>query len=166
MDAVDDVITAVDSFYAVIALLIIGSYALAWRFGGEMLQLLRDNSRRHDETDEKIKKVTETTAAVKEVTEHVAFSIKTNHESKNIGDAMDRLYEILLDVSQSALVANDRMARLEKRQLENNVAVGKHADIISDFDSRLDEHIRETEALVQEGRELIPLVRKAMRSGE
>jgi len=70
MENVADVLNAVDSPWSLLALLILGFFALMWKFGKEIISLLRD-----------------TRAVAKDVQE----SIVTNHGSKNIGDAIDRL---------------------------------------------------------------------------
>lgn len=69
-DGLVRVVEAADSGWAVLAIFLLGLYVLAWRYGGEALTLLRST---HD------------------TAEHVATSIVTNHGSKNLGDAVDRL---------------------------------------------------------------------------
>jgi hypothetical protein len=65
-------VEAADSGWAVLAIVAIGSFVIAWKYGGQVVALLQANLER---------------------TEHVATSIITNHGSKNIGDAIDRLTE-------------------------------------------------------------------------
>jgi hypothetical protein len=77
MENLADILKAVDSPMPLVALLILGFYALLWRYGKEIIGLLRETKQAAVETRD--------TAA------DVQTSIITNHGSKNIGDAIDRL---------------------------------------------------------------------------
>lgn len=72
MDSLAELVDAVDSWWSIMALLMIGLYALAWKFGSELIH----NTRKTNE------------------------SIQTNHGSKNLGDAVDRLTDLLLAHSE------------------------------------------------------------------
>lgn len=79
MDWVEGVVNAADSGWAVLAIALIGAYVLLWKYGGELLKALHEN--------------TEVTKETKAAAEGVAESIVTNHGSRNLGDAIDRLTE-------------------------------------------------------------------------
>lgn len=72
MDSLVEAVQAADGPWPVLAIAIIGLYVLVWRFGGRLITLLQAQ---HVET------------------KNISDSIITNHGSKNIGDAVDRLTE-------------------------------------------------------------------------
>ena len=96
-DDIATVIDAADTFQAIVVLLLLGSFALTWRYGREMLQLAR---------------------ALHEKTEKIDKGLETNHGSENMGQAMDRLYEMVLDLQVTrdidAKRAQERHERLVK----------------------------------------------------
>lgn len=59
-----------DSWSAIALLFLVGLFLLLWKFGRDIIKALQENTRK---------------------TERIQASIKTNHGSKNIGDAIDRL---------------------------------------------------------------------------
>ena len=119
MDSVADIISSVDTPLGLMALVIIGFFALAWKFGNAIISTLKEI--RVEQTATK----TQLTDAKAQV-QSVADSIVTNHGSKNIGDAIDRLTGWFMD---------SEVERSENTQLLQLVA------------QRLDNHIDETEPL-------------------
>lgn len=79
------VIDSVDSPWGVVALVLILSYGLLWKFGSEILKALREN---------------------KGSTEEIKKSIVTNHGSENLGQSVDWLHNRLERMEQSS--AGDR----------------------------------------------------------
>lgn len=79
MDSLADIVEAADTPLGLVALVLLGIFVLLWKYGGEMLRLSRET---HADT-----------AETKKATKDVQKSIVTNHGSKNIGDAIDRLTE-------------------------------------------------------------------------
>jgi len=71
------IVASADSGWAIAAIFLIGSFGLLWKFGNDILGLLKENNRM--------------TQAAQLQTEHISHSIITNHGSKNLGDAIDRL---------------------------------------------------------------------------
>ena len=49
MDFVEGIIGAADSGWAITALLILGVYAIFWKYGGDVLKLVKGNSKNGDE---------------------------------------------------------------------------------------------------------------------
>lgn len=94
MDPLVEAVEAADGPWPVLAIAIIGLYVLVWRFGGKILLLAQEGNR--------------TAAAAHQRVEYVAESIVTNHGSKNLGEAVDRLTE------QVGLL-HARMSTLEER---------------------------------------------------
>ena len=86
MDGAAQVVAAVDSPYSLTTVLVLVVGAFGWRWGGQILEAIRDNTRHTVEAKE-------IAVEAKTVAEDVATSIITNHGSKNIGDAIDRLTE-------------------------------------------------------------------------
>lgn len=116
MDAIADIIGAVDTPLGLLALVIIGFFALAWKFGNALIGLLKE--------------IRTEQATAKEKIEHVSSSIVTNHGSRNIGDAVDRL---------TGWFQDSEVERAENTQLLQLVA------------KRLDDHINDCVALQQKG---------------
>jgi hypothetical protein len=97
-----------------LALVIIGFFALAWKFGKEIITALREIR-----TEQAAVRVE--TAATKEKVEHVSTSIVTNHGSKNIGDAVDRLTGWFMD-SEVERTENTKLLQLVARRLDEHIA--------------------------------------------
>lgn len=114
MDAIADIIDSVDTPMGLLALVIIGFFALAWKFGKEIITALREIR-----TEQAAVRVE--TAATKEKVEHVSTSIVTNHGSKNIGDAVDRLTGWFQD-SEVERVENTKLLQLVARRLDEHIA--------------------------------------------
>jgi hypothetical protein len=74
VDSLARAVEAADSGWAVLAIAIIGVYVLVWKFGGQILGIVKENN---------------------SVAKSLQESIITNHGSKNIGDAIDKLTEAL-----------------------------------------------------------------------
>lgn len=112
MDWVGDVVAAADSGWAITAIFLIGLYVLLWKYGGELIRALRAN--------------TEMTKKAAEVTEGVAESIVTNHGSKNLGDAIDRLTEWVAQhmIDSDRIDAGVARTLLQQRELKK--ALDKH----------------------------------------
>lgn len=88
VNGVAAILEATNSFYAIIALFMLGMFALLWKFGFVLIEALRENTR---VTKESHAIATEANDTAKEISE----SIVTNHGSKNIGDSIDRLTTIV-----------------------------------------------------------------------
>lgn len=73
-------IEAVGNSWSAIALLIlIGCFLLLWKYGRDLIKAVQANTK---------------------TTDHISASIRTNHGSKNIGDAIDRLTTEVWDIKQ------------------------------------------------------------------
>ena len=92
------VIEAADTFQAIVVLLLLGSFALTWKYGRELLTLVRET---------------------REHTSQIGSDIVTNHGSANLGNAVDKLYECLVDLQTTreldAQKADQRQASVEKQ---------------------------------------------------
>ena len=97
MDPLVQAVEAADSGWAVLSIAIIGIYVLLWRFGGQLLSLSRDSNRVAKEAHAKV--------------EDVQQSIITNHGSKNMGDAIDRITEVLQVMSAES---QSQLATIQK----------------------------------------------------
>lgn len=92
MDALAQAVEAADGPWPVLAIALIGLYALFWKFGNQILVAVREG---HAETKQ------------------ISESIVTNHGSKNIGDAVDRLTEQVGVVTNILVGLDDRVSKLE-----------------------------------------------------
>lgn len=91
MDGLAGVVGAADSPYAIIAIALIGLYALGWRWGGKMLDRMDENARMAKVAAETAKASQKVGLEAKEIAAGVAEAIVTNHGSRNLGDAVDRI---------------------------------------------------------------------------
>jgi hypothetical protein len=107
VDAIADIIGAVDTPLGLLALVIIGFFALAWKFGKELISLLKE--------------IRVEQATTKEKVEHVSTSIVTNHGSKNIGDAVDRLTGWFMD-SETERAENTQLLQLVATRLDKHIS--------------------------------------------
>lgn len=74
-------IDAVGSSWSAIALLVlVGMFLLLWKYGRDLIKAVQANTR---------------------TTNHISKSIVTNHGSKNIGDAVDRLTSKVAEIDQA-----------------------------------------------------------------
>lgn len=89
MDPLARAVEAADGPWPVFAIAILGLYVLVWRFGGQLLNVARDNN-------DLAKGAVTTATKAHEQIKQVSDSIVTNHGSKNLGDAIDRLSEWML----------------------------------------------------------------------
>lgn len=119
MENVVDILNAVDSPWSLLTLLILGFFALMWKFGKEILSLLKET---------------------RTVAKDVQQSIITNHGSKNIGDAIDRLTE--WQMQQQTQDAEDRLlVQGVAQQLEHD------RQLMRDLTKTVDKHIAESEPI-------------------
>lgn len=120
MDWLAEVVQAADSGWAITAIFLLGIYVLLWKFGGEVLQLVRDiNTTAHH--------ANKTAVANKKQVEDIATSIVTNHGSKNLGDAVDRITEWMLSHMAETREANEKLTALSDR-LEEHIGDSRKDD--------------------------------------
>jgi hypothetical protein len=113
VDAVAGIIETVDTPLGLLALVIIGFFALAWKFGKEIITALREI--RVEQTATKTQ-LDDTKTQI----DHVSNSIITNHGSKNIGDAIDRLTGWFMD-SETERAENTQLLQLVARRLDDHI---------------------------------------------
>lgn len=106
MDNIAEVLEAADSPLALLALTLIGLYTVIWRWGGKLLDNLRENTKVTRES----KVIAEDAKAV---AEDVAQQIITNHGSKNLGDAVDRITEWLITHMEEARHSDEQLKALQ-----------------------------------------------------
>ena len=107
MDQAASIIEAASSPWGIVALLVLGFFALMWKFGNQLIELLKQN---------------------REVGERLETAIKTNHGSKNLGDAVDRL-------TTWAMAAEDRATEDRK--------------VMTALGSTFAQHLKDSEPLFQ-----------------
>ena len=116
------IIEAADTIQAIIILFMIGVFAFGWKYGRELLQLAR---------------------AMSERTKKISGDIVTNHGSKNLGDAVDRLYEKLVDL-QATREIDSMDAEKRSKRIENQIKVVQDS---------FEDYKREVKPMVEFGRE-------------
>lgn len=124
MDSVDDIVQSIDNLWALASFLLLGIFALLWKYGGELIKRTRE---------------------VQRVTEDVQRSIITNHGSGNLGDAVDRLTE-RLDQSVGMASGNryhlNRLSKLLHDHIEEYRATTDMTHKkITHLSDRLNEHL-------------------------
>lgn len=110
MDGLARAVEAADSGWAVLAIFIIGLYVLVWKYGGQMLQLAKDTNQVANQNHVK--------------TEAITKSIITNHDSRNIGDAIDKLTDALIELRSDVTEIKEHQAQV-KLDLDHLKAKGK-----------------------------------------
>lgn len=85
-DNIIRIMEAADSGWPVVALFVVILGGLGWKYGAELLRITKQNQ-------ELAMSSQNVALANKRETEHISDAIITNHGSKNIGDAIDRLTE-------------------------------------------------------------------------
>ena len=107
MESLVEAVASADNVWAVVAIFLLGIYVLAWKYGGELLKLARENNR-------VAKAAAETAQDVKSEAQEISKNIITNHGSKNIGDAIDRLTEWMLTHMAETRENDERMMELRQ----------------------------------------------------
>jgi hypothetical protein len=113
VESVASIIDSVDTPLGLLALVILGFFALAWKFGKEIITALREI--RVEQTATKTQ-LDDTKTQI----DHVSNSIITNHGSKNIGDAIDRLTGWFMD-SETERAENTQLLQLVARRLDDHI---------------------------------------------
>ena len=126
-DDIATVIEAADTFRAIVTLLLLGFFALAWKYGREILQLAR---------------------GMHEKTSKIDSDLATNHGSENMGKAMDRLYEMVLDLQ----VTRDIYAKHAQERHERLV------NALSSVQKAFYDYKIEMEPMVEFGRERMEIL--------
>jgi hypothetical protein len=121
------VVAAADSPYAIIAIALIGLYALGWRWGGKMLDQMTRNTRLTEEAKTVAVEAKQKVAKVQE-------SIVTNHGSKNLGDAVDRLTTWLLEHIEDSKHGHEQLRTLQQVVVASAIETDQ---VRADFTERL-----------------------------
>lgn len=116
------IIEAADTLRAIIILFMFGVFAFGWKYGREVLQLARTMAER---------------------TEKISGDIVTNHGSKNLGEAVDRLYEKLVDL-QATREIDSMEAEKRSKRIEGQIRIVRES---------FEDYKREMEPMVEFGRE-------------
>jgi hypothetical protein len=106
VEQIAGIISAVDTPLGLLALIIVGLYALAWKFGKDIIVTLRE--------------IRTEQATTKRQVEHVSESIITNHGSKNIGDAIDRLTGWFMEAEQNR-AEDTKLLQLVATRLDDHI---------------------------------------------
>jgi hypothetical protein len=101
VDSLVKAIEAADGVWSVVAIAIIGLYVLIYRFGGQLLTHVKEN--------------TEITQAASRKASEISENISTNHDSTGIGHAVDLLADAISELrSEVRTVRSEAQAtRLE-----------------------------------------------------
>ena len=90
--------------WPVIALAVLGGYIILWKFGNQIITLLQKNQA--------------VTEAAHAEAKNISDSIITNHGSKNLGDAIDRLTENVGTIKTYVEGLDARLTHLEDVEQE------------------------------------------------
>jgi len=121
------VVAAADSPYSIIAIALIGLYALGWRWGGKMLDKMDRNTRLTEEAKS-------VAVEAKDKAKKIQESIVTNHGSKNLGDAVDRLTTWLLEHIEDSKEGREQLSTLQQVAVATALETGQ---VRQDFTDRL-----------------------------
>jgi len=139
-----DAVAATDGPWALAAIAVIGLYVLLWRYSGQILTLLKESRDRAVVAVEKAE-------VVHQEVKDISSSIMTNHGSKNLGDAIDRLSQwMLLHLEESR---DDAEAlRILKREFIAHIAqTDNDRDVLRKTLSEVDERLAHLEAKQKKG---------------
>ena len=144
MQGLENVLKAVDSWMGVTALVLILSYLLLWKYGGELLKLTRQNA-------ENSEAAREDAAEAKATVEKISQDIVTNHGSKNLGDAIDRLTGWMLDHIKEAEKDSEKIEVLEVRTAMDSLRVERALAVVETLAGRVDAYITSNAELMEFG---------------
>ena len=145
MDWISGVIASADSAWSVIAIFLVGIYVLLWKYGGELLKLQRENNAVVKQSHQVAKDAKTTALEVRTEARNISRNITTNHGSKNLGDAIDRITEWMLQHMKESRETDQILNEL-RRDLALHLADGQMAeDRIANRFAEIDDHITRIE---------------------
>ena len=91
------VLEAADTFQAFVLLALFGVFLIVWKYGRELLALVRET---------------------REHASQISSDIVTNHGSANLGNAVDRLYECIVDLQTTRELDAQKLVEVHGAFLE------------------------------------------------
>ena len=91
------VLEAADTFQAFVLLALFGVFLIVWKYGRELLALVRET---------------------REHATQISSDIVTNHGSANLGNAVDRLYECIVDLQTTRELDAQKLVEVHGAFLE------------------------------------------------
>ena len=91
------VLEAADTFQAFVLLALFGVFLIVWKYGRELLALVRET---------------------REHTSQIGSDIVTNHGSANLGNAVDKLYECIVDLQTTRELDAQKLVEVHGAFLE------------------------------------------------
>lgn len=143
MDPLARAVEAADGPWPVFAIAIIGLYVLIWRFGGQLLRVAQENNGLARGA------VTTATKAHQQIRE-VSEQIVTNHGSKNLGDAIDRLSEWMLLHLEESRNSDEALSTLRSSFVQHIAETDAVRTTLTTTLTEIDERLAALEAARQE----------------
>lgn len=140
MDFLADAVAEVDGPYSLVAIFLIGLYVVIWRWGGKLLEALNHN------TEVTLSAKKEASTAASNAAE-VAESIITNHGSRNLGDAVDRITEWLMQHMEETRADREQVTQLQQITVAHILEAER---LIPTLQQRLDQIDERLDALEEE----------------
>ena len=141
MDWVEGVVASSDSGWKVLGIFLIGIYVLLWKFGSELLKLARENNTVAKQAHTIAKTASQTAMEVRNEARQISRNIITNHGSKNLGDAIDRLTEWMMthmkEQRESDAALSNLKAEVVLLMASNDINSDRLHTTLSDLDDRL-----------------------------
>lgn len=141
MDWVEGVVNSGDSGWKVITIFLVGIYVLLWKYGGDLLKLQRENNAVVKRSHEVAKNAEKTAVEVRTEARKISSNIITNHGSKNLGDAIDRITEWMLthmhESRESDQVLNNLRRDLALHLAESETSKDQIARSLANMDDRM-----------------------------
>jgi hypothetical protein len=141
-----DLVNAVaeaDSWFSLGAIFLIGIYVLMWRFGGKLLDAVQENTRLTKANGNVAHEANQTVSAVRE-------AIITNHGSKNLGDAIDRITDKLVAMGEDAAADRRHLTELHQAFIAKSMDGDNLEERISKKFGELDDRLSEIEQRVNQ----------------
>lgn len=134
MNSLEKAVEAADGPWPVIAIAIIGLYLLIWKFGAQLLTIGKTNQGL-------AKDAVKTASLAKDQVQAVADQMVTNHGSKNLGAAIDRLTEWMLLHLEESRNGDEQLRALRLEFMQHLVTTdserGHFQTTLADIDTRL-----------------------------
>jgi hypothetical protein len=140
-----ELIESGDSAWKVLTIFLLGIYLLLWKYGGELVKLARENNATSKQSHRVAEEARKTAVEVRQEARQISKNIVTNHGSKNLGDAIDRITEWML-VHMQEQRESDRLQGELRRELALHLAeVGLDRDRITEMFAELDDRLNKIE---------------------
>jgi hypothetical protein len=145
MDWVEGVVNSGDSAWKVFTIFLIGIYVLLWKYGGELVKLARENNTEAKQAHRVARTASETAVEVRNEARQISKNIVTNHGSKNLGDAIDRITEWMLTHMKEQRDSDSQISELRRELALHLAEGGDRHELMAERFAEIDDRIAKIE---------------------